>query len=56
MVKITNHEPPSISFYPSNVDGVVRYHPKKVMFQDFLMQTSPVIPHSKIKNTFITYR
>jgi len=32
-----NHEPPSISFYLSNVDGVVRYHLKKVMFQDFLM-------------------
>jgi len=32
LVAALNHEPPSISFYPSNVDGVVRYLLKKVVF------------------------
>lgn len=51
-----NHAPPSIFLPPSNLHSVIRYHLKKPEFEDFLKQTSPVIPHFKIKKTFISWR
>jgi len=44
-----NHAPPSISSHPSNLDSVIRCHPKTMEFEDVVTQTSPVISHPKSK-------
>jgi len=44
-----NHDPPSISSHPSNLDIVIGCHLKTMKFEDVVMQTSPVISHPKSK-------
>lgn len=44
-----NHAPPSIFSHPSNLDSEIRCHLKTMEFEDFVTQTSPVIPYPQSK-------